>query len=510
MTGLEHPAASPLPVASRPLPGRLLALSALALLLLALIGLAAWGLPRLIFPVTLVVDGQETILHTWPTTPARLLARIGYVPRPHDRVSAPPQRLQAGDRILITRARPLQAQIDGRAQRLWTQAATVGDLLAEQGISLGWKDEIWLDQALAGLETPLPPAVWQAAAGDAPPPWLATAEPLALRIRRSVAITLIDNGAAPAQIVTTTDDVAAALAAESVPIFARDHIFPPLDTPVQAGQRVIIHRATPFQVQIGAETMSAATHETTVAAALAELGLLVMGMDEVQPRLSAALRPHMDIHITRVREEVIYEEEWLPFETVWTPDPALPIDQRRVADEGGPGLLRHRYRLRYENDEEVARVLEDSWQAAAPRERVIAYGALITPQTLETPEGAITYWRKMRVYTTSYSPARSGTPRSAPWYGRTRIGLTLAKGIVAVDPGVINMEQRLYVPGYGLAIAGDTGGGVQGRHIDLGFSDDDYQSWHWWSDIYLLWPPPPAYAINYLLPNWPRYPDRGR
>ena len=49
----------------------------------------------------------------------------------------------------------------------------------------------------------------------------------------------------------------------------------------------------------------------------------------------------------------------------------------------------------------------------------------------------------------------------------------------------------MYVPGYGLARAGDTGGGVKGKFVDLGFSDDDYQSWHWWTDIYLLTPVPP-------------------
>ena len=79
--------------------------------------------------------------------------------------------------------------------------------------------------------------------------------------------------------------------------------------------------------------------------------------------------------------------------------------------------------------------------------------------------------------------------------------------MVAVDPAVINMRQEMYIPDYGFGIAGDTGGGVRGKHIDLGYSDDDYRSWHWWTDIYLLWPPPPDYAIHYILPNWPRFPD---
>jgi 3D (Asp-Asp-Asp) domain-containing protein len=34
---------------------------------------------------------------------------------------------------------------------------------------------------------------------------------------------------------------------------------------------------------------------------------------------------------------------------------------------------------------------------------------------------------------------------------------------------VIPLGTRLYVPGYGYAIAADTGGGVRGNHIDLCF-----------------------------------------
>jgi 3D (Asp-Asp-Asp) domain-containing protein len=230
----------------------------------------------------------------------------------------------------------------------------------------------------------------------------------------------------------------------------------------------------------------------------------------VEPALDTPLQPHTAINIQRIREEIDYEEEVLPFDTVWRPDIEVPIDQRLVKTTGKEGVQRYRYRARYEGGVEVARLLEDDWVAVEPETKVIAYGQKITPLTLETPEGTITYWRKVRMYATSYSPGRSGTPKTAPWYGRTRLGMELSKGVVAVDPAVVNMQQKLYVPDYGSAIAGDTGGGVKGKHIDLGYSDDDYRSWHWWTDVYLLWPPPPSYAIRYVLPNWPQYPDRGR
>lgn len=39
--------------------------------------------------------------------------------------------------------------------------------------------------------------------------------------------------------------------------------------------------------------------------------------------------------------------------------------------------------------------------------------------------------------------------------GRTSIGLVPYEGIVAVDPRVIPYYTKLYIPGYGIAMAGD-------------------------------------------------------
>lgn len=53
--------------------------------------------------------------------------------------------------------------------------------------------------------------------------------------------------------------------------------------------------------------------------------------------------------------------------------------------------------------------------------------------------------------------------------GITAIGLRARKGIVAVDPKIIPLGTRLYIPGYGEALAADTGGWIKGGRIDLCF-----------------------------------------
>ena len=56
------------------------------------------------------------------------------------------------------------------------------------------------------------------------------------------------------------------------------------------------------------------------------------------------------------------------------------------------------------------------------------------------------------------------------WTGyRTASGTWPAVGTVAVDPKVIPLGSRLYVEGYGEAVAEDTGGLVKGNIIDLYF-----------------------------------------
>jgi 3D (Asp-Asp-Asp) domain-containing protein len=103
------------------------------------------------------------------------------------------------------------------------------------------------------------------------------------------------------------------------------------------------------------------------------------------------------------------------------------------------------------------------------------------PQTLKTPDGTLKYSKKLNVFATSYDPNCPGCS------GTTALGLKAGYGVIAVDPNIIPLGSKVYVPGYGVAVAGDTGGAIKGNVVDLGF--DNIQS-GWWSsrhtDLYIL------------------------
>ena len=58
-------------------------------------------------------------------------------------------------------------------------------------------------------------------------------------------------------------------------------------------------------------------------------------------------------------------------------------------------------------------------------------------------------------------------PTDGSGAGITATGIPARRGIVAVDPDVIPLGTRVYVPGYGMGLAADTGGAIIGDKIDL-------------------------------------------
>jgi 3D (Asp-Asp-Asp) domain-containing protein len=83
---------------------------------------------------------------------------------------------------------------------------------------------------------------------------------------------------------------------------------------------------------------------------------------------------------------------------------------------------------------------------------------------------------------TFYVSSTAYTAYCAGCSGRTATGINLranpSKKVIAVDPRVIPLGKKVYVEGYGLAVAGDTGGAIKGNKIDV-FMSSKSQALSW-------------------------------
>jgi 3D (Asp-Asp-Asp) domain-containing protein len=146
---------------------------------------------------------------------------------------------------------------------------------------------------------------------------------------------------------------------------------------------------------------------------------------------------------------------------------SLAPGSARVIASGRPGLVEVRTLYSQRDGGPVRHIVLASRVVRTPKPRIVANGI---------GSGSLSSFEAHGIARMSYM-ARSAivmlatayTADSAGGSGFTAIGRRAGHGIVAVDPRVIPLGTHLFIPGYGAAVAGDTGGDIVGRRIDLGF-----------------------------------------
>ncbi|HQZ72639.1 MAG TPA: ubiquitin-like domain-containing protein [Anaerolineae bacterium] len=518
------PPPAPLPLVRRPAPRRRPRAAApsttgpatwlLSFGLAFLGGMAYW---QSAVPLRLEVDGQARALRSRAGTVGTMLREAGVRLDAGDHVQPPiGARLQAGARVKVIHARSWLLKVDGRRLELRSLAPNPAGVLAEAGILLGPSDRLLLDgrisaadaklAPLPGLAPPVHTARRVALAAEAVPPEGAPpADPnpnpkarLRLEVLRARPFTVVEDGVTLAAKATGAT-VEEALMAAGFALDADDELAPARQAPYRPGMTVLLSRATSLVVQADGETRQLRVSGSTVGQALARAGLALGGRDYSIPGADAPLQADMTVKVVRVREDVQLKEEEIPFETETQVDAELPLGENEVLREGQSGLIRRRIVLTYENGRLMNRQVAEEERLREPVSQLLRTGSKVVWRTVETEQGPMRYFARLRVYATSYSAARAGTPITAPWYGYTRSGQKMRRGIVAVDRKLFPLGTNLYVPGYGVGLAGDTGGGIKNFHIDLGYDDDNYVSWHQWVELYLLEPVPPGMDLSRLV-----------
>jgi 3D (Asp-Asp-Asp) domain-containing protein len=259
---------------------------------------------------------------------------------------------------------------------------------------------------------------------------------------------------------TWAGDWRAALAASSVRINPHDRLNLALSAPVTTP--LVIRRAIRVNIHTMRRCLTVWTTAYRVRNILAAAHVRVGPLDEVRPGLGVRLSGlHPDIEV--IRRWYVTEETTapVPFNTVYRPDPAMFVGNSRIVQSGRTGLARTVVRVLMQNGRPVRREPARTTVVTPPLDEVIAYG---TTDTVARGGQVIQFVREIDMVATAYWPNPAWSD------GFTATGQRAGYGLVAVDPRVIPLGTRLYIPGYGFAVAADTGSAIVGDRIDLGYS----------------------------------------
>ncbi len=412
---------------------------------------------------SITADGRSVAVVSRESETLALLELAGVYPQAGDVI------FQSESGLLVERALPVLVDVDGQTLAWRTRAVSVSELLDEMGLRVSPYDSIVYNGAEVGLSERLVPE-----------------EEISIVIFRAVALTVKIDGR-PISLRSSRLTLDLALRDAGITLGPADKIFPSPQAPVVAGMEVQIEHAKAISLQTGSGTQVMYTHAASLAEALGEVGLILEGDDRVEPSASSTVTNGMSVRLIRVAGSSFIEREQVLQKTVFIPDEALSgSETRRVVGLDGVRVLE--YKIVIEDGVETERTLVSESFDLEPVNTVIFYAASAA-EASGISAGELNVVNVKYMWATWYNAASSGKPDTHPAYGITFSGVPLARGIVAVDPSVIPLGTRLYIPGYGFAIALDTGGGIIGDMIDLGYPDGVGVDWiTGWADVYILAP----------------------
>ena len=254
-----------------------------------------------------------------------------------------------------------------------------------------------------------------------------------------------------AEDTTRAATVGGFLNEQGIVVESDDYVSPALSTPVSD------HLAIEYRPAVTVTIVSGRRHLTTRSAAASVAGLLqaqnvrLGRYDSVEPALGQAVPADGVVRIHHYLQWERIEHRLIPMPTIRRVDVALRPGASKVVAKGAPGIRDVIVSFVQHPDGNVRATVVASHLVRAPHPRIVAVGAA----------------EEMHMVATAYSPHCSGGCD-----GITATGTRAGRGVVAVDPRVIPLGSRLYIPGYGYAIAGDTGGAIVGARIDLGMETD--------------------------------------
>ena len=277
--------------------------------------------------------------------------------------------------------------------------------------------------------------------------------------------------------VTYKGTVKDVLENQGIELGAKDKVQPSLESKVSENQEITIKKAVPVKVVIAGQELELETAEDTIGEMLvAETDMLKEkgieyqeGDDIVTPSVDTPIESNLDVQVVQVTVEEVVETQVIPYSTKTEVDQTKDVSYKEVTRKGVNGEKEVTYKLVKHDGEVVSKeVVSQQPIKAAEDQLVVKGGAYITANR----GGNIVGKKRLFMESTAYS----GHGKTAT--GRTPVYNPGGLSTIAVDPRVIPLGSKVWVKGYGYAIAADTGGAIKGNIIDVYFnSSSQCRTW---------------------------------
>lgn len=337
--------------------------------------------------------------------------------------------------------------INGDKEVVVTHADTVGELLKDKNIELKPEDKI-SQSANTQIEENMS---------------------ISLKTSKSIKLKIGEKEKTYKTVANTVKDF---LFENGMKVNKYDIVQPALNTSVKQGMTIEVEKATPVNLIVNGKKKKIWTQQKSVTDVLKEQGVELSYKDRVE----SSTKHGISIKVIRVKEKTGVERKEVHYKVVKRNDSSLLKGTEKVVQNGVDGTLKRHYVITYENGKKIKKELERQEIVKQAKDKIVYIGTkektkIIHQELPATLNAASFKDRDTNNSKEFYVTATAYTANCFKCSGTTKTGINLLANptikVIAVDPRVIPLGSRVWVEGYGNAIAADTGGDIKNNRIDV-------------------------------------------